>query len=557
MLTRKLELKTVEKFISYGDKKFMRDLTNALTVFVIDAGNNPNTSACLNALNRQTCKFKIDIIKDYKPMSLAFQEMLNRVTTPLLIQVDNDMVVNDNAIEKMWLEIEGNRSPANISMHCYKLRDVHLDFEIYGIKIYKSELFKRYPFNLASPSCEVEQLSRMKSDGYDIVFKTDVVGEHSPHWTNELIFERYYNLMEKFKLYRYKWMEDLPKKLWDKVKANPSDLNMYALSGALSSVYSNKTMDEEKDFSKKRENFGKLLGYLDQPHQATLYMTSKCNHRCQWCYREHGIIEQAPDMTPSLAEVVIKKFPSIKGICICGFGEPLASDNLFSVVDLLKNNNKYVGLITNGSLLTKRFKEFNQKPDYISMSLNAHCKEEHEKTTGVKTWDDVIAGIKLVNSSSVPLYVSSVVTKQNIKYVPEMLKLLKSLNVQTVHLHNVLPHIDITKNNTFWDDVLQKEDEHLIDELKNLPEAGIVKIFPTLIDKSGGKNSCDFGWYSFSVNGNGSLSFCNSVLPCDKKYGNISDFVIWNSETAQKFRSDFCNKKLEHCSMCFRNWRVR
>lgn len=865
----------------------MRDLSDKLTVFVISSGNNPNYDACLQALNHQTCKFKLDIIKDYKPMSRAFQEMLDRCQTELFIQIDEDMIMQENSIERMYNQTEGERTPPNISMNCYLLRDVHLDFNIYGVKIYKTALFKQFPFNLSHPSAEVEQLARMKEKGYDINFKTEVMGEHSPHWNKELIFERYYNLMEKFKLYHYKWMEELPKKLYDKIKANPSDLNIHALAGALSSIYSNTVMEEEKDFSKKRLEYGKLQGYLEQPHQVTLYMTSNCNFKCQWCvtgdtkiltenliwkpisdiksgdkimgfnrtrlmepttvvntlsrkalvykivtdkgvikatsehpflnkygrwitiqdlkgrmktgsarsnirflsnptlefketddykigyingiiqgdgtvgknlckdtrrvnvytehrwiilrmkdrepldryktylkyfnihfnekkskhtyrgkshildgvyvlqkdsfdklksllytinssdydkgflagmfdaegsmsgslrianfnralnayqvrigkklgfnfveeskgirllggmekiieffsltnpalqrkkensfsikkltnaqilsieelgyddvynlttttqtfwangfashncYRQHGLIEQAPDMTVSLADVVLKKFPNVNGVCICGFGEPMSSNNLIPVVDFLKEKKKYVGLITNGSLLTKRFKDFNHKPDYISVSLNAYNAEEHEKTTGTKTWNDVIEGIKLVNNSSVPLYISSVVTKKNIKDVPKLLKLLKGLGVTTVHLHNLLPHMDLNQNNTFWDDVLQKEDEPLINELKQLPESDIIKLYPTLIDKSGGKNSCDFAWYSFSVNGHGNLSFCNSVLPCDKKYGNISDFVIWNSETAQKFREDFCNKKLPHCSMCFRNWKVR
>ena len=71
----------------------------------------------------------------------------------------------------------------------------------------------------------------MKADGYIHAIKETVVGEHSPHWTNESIFERYYNLMEKFKIYRYIWMERLPKILWNKVKEDPTDLNLNALAG--------------------------------------------------------------------------------------------------------------------------------------------------------------------------------------------------------------------------------------------------------------------------------------------------------------------------------------
>ena len=86
-------------------------------------------------------------------------------------------------------------------MVCYQLLDVRLNFKIYGVKIYKYEAFKNYPYNLNHPSCEVEQLNRMKKDGY--IFNDDfkgiglvpqVIGKHSPKWTERTIFERYYNL---------------------------------------------------------------------------------------------------------------------------------------------------------------------------------------------------------------------------------------------------------------------------------------------------------------------------------------------------------------------------
>ena len=65
-------------------------------------------------------------------------------------------------------------------MLCFLLRDVHLDKPIYGVKIYKHEIFKAYPYNLVHNSCEVEQLERMQRDGYRHDFVAEVVGDHAP-----------------------------------------------------------------------------------------------------------------------------------------------------------------------------------------------------------------------------------------------------------------------------------------------------------------------------------------------------------------------------------------
>ena len=168
----------------------MKDLRQLVTVFVIVAGKDPNESICLDVLKKQTCKFKLDIIRDYMPMSKAFQEMQKRCTTPYYIQCDIDMCLNLNAVEHMYDHIAGNTSKPTIAMHCYLLKDVHLNKEIYGVKIYKNEIFQKYPYNMNHPSCEVEQLDRMKIDGFIHEIKPEVMGLHSILWTIETIFER-------------------------------------------------------------------------------------------------------------------------------------------------------------------------------------------------------------------------------------------------------------------------------------------------------------------------------------------------------------------------------
>jgi MoaA/NifB/PqqE/SkfB family radical SAM enzyme len=533
----------------------MNDFSNEVTCFIITAGEDPNFPVCEMTLDQQDCKFKKEIIKNYFPMSVAFQEMLNRCDTPYYIQVDGDMVLHKNTVALMLERIKKEADP-NIAMHCYMLRDVHLDMPIYGIKIYKTEVFKKYPYNLEHPSCEVEQLDRMKADGYEHKLFEDIVGEHSPHWTDKAIFERYYNLMQKFRIYRYIWMGELPKKLYEIFKNKPDMKNFYAIAGAMAGIYSDNMMDEEKDNRKVRKEYGRLKSFFCQPHQLTLYVGNTCNFKCNFCERAHGKIPTVKDMSVEIADEAIYKFPHIKALCLCGFSEPLTSPNLVPILQRLKSAGKYVGVITNGSLLKKRLPELTGwwKPDYISISLNASNAELHEKTTNTKTFDTVIEGIKALLTTGIECYVSSVVSLENINDVPNLLKLCESLGVKTVHLHNILPHASDVPDQWFWDNVLQTKHQNLIDEIKELPEAHIVKKYPVLIDRSGGKGTCTFPWYSFSVDGDGNLSYCNSVLPAHPSMGNLKDFVVWNSEQAEKFRDKYCDGKLPHCEGCFRNF---
>ena len=224
-----------------------------ITIFVISSGENPNYVDCISSISKQTMKGKFDVIKNYAPMSRAFQEMIDRCDTKYYIQVDEDMILLPTAVETMYNSIKNTNK--NISMVAHMLHDTHIDINIYGIKIYKHDIFKNYPYNLEIISCEKEQTDRLAKDGYIVDTPAIVIGEHSPKWTDELIFERYFDLMEKYKVYKYDWIKNLPEKLELIYKSNPSDLNYYALMGAKASINSTGIRNREKNYLIKDERF--------------------------------------------------------------------------------------------------------------------------------------------------------------------------------------------------------------------------------------------------------------------------------------------------------------
>jgi len=543
----------------------MKDLSRQITAFVISSGVNPNLQLCLDALKAQTIKVTIDIIKDYSPMSVAFQQMLTRCETPYYVEVDEDMVLNPDAIEKMYDAIT-NTDP-KCSMVAFRLLDVHIDFVIYGIKIYKFDIFKNYPYDLSHMSCEVEQLDRMKADGYTYILREDVVGRHSPLWNNELIFERYLNLMEKFKEFGYVWLENLPKKLFEIFKREPTEINLFALLGAYTSVVSGKRLQlGEKNFTAKRPEYHRMQSFLEQPTSATLYVTNKCNLKCNFCWRQHKDLEDFPDMTTGVIDDLLFRFPSIQSLCICGFGEPFMCGNLLPIMQYIKQpveqwhsfgKNLYTGLITNGTIVAERLPWLHDAgclPDYLSVSLNASNAAEYERITGHNLFERVMAGVRTSVNLGMPTYLSRVCNKNNLSSIAEFLALAKSFGVKGVHLHNILPHFDDSENTKFWDLVLTKDDQVLIDAIKALPDADIVLRYPVLIAKDEIRRNCLFPWKTIGINGNRSITICNSVAPPRKENGTITDSIIWQSQYCQEFREMKAGEQCEACKKCFRNW---
>jgi len=266
-----------------NNKKFYN---NELTVFIVRSGENPNYNDCINALNNQTINFNIKEIKDIAPMSKAFQNMIDLCETKYYIQVDEDMILMPNAIEILYNSIKN--SSDNISTIAYMLHDYHLDFNIFGIKAYKHNIFINYPYNLDIISCEVEQLSRLEKDGYSTLMFYDVLGEHSPKWTDNMIFERYFDLMEKWKIYKYDWMNELPKKLIEIFRNDPNDKNLYALLGAITSLSTDEPIRKrEKNYLIEDENFKRLQKIISiNDYKFIVNKTKKSPEILERCYKK-------------------------------------------------------------------------------------------------------------------------------------------------------------------------------------------------------------------------------------------------------------------------------
>jgi hypothetical protein len=164
------------------------------------------------------------------------------------------MILKENAIMTMYKDIK--LASKNTSMIVYRLHDQHLNFDIQGVKIYKHEIFKQYPYNLNTLSCEMEQLNKMKNAGYVYQEIDTVLGEHSPYWNDELIFDRYFIFMQKHDF------KKLPSDVFETYRKNPTKLNWYAVLGSICGVLI-KDMKRDKEFDKKNPSFLKLKEYFD------------------------------------------------------------------------------------------------------------------------------------------------------------------------------------------------------------------------------------------------------------------------------------------------------
>ena len=225
------------------------DLSDRVTVFVTTVGA-ASYQACLDHLAEQDCRFGLEIIDSVAPMNAAFQRMLDRCKTPFFVQVDEDMLLYPQAVRTLCESIEAE--PPNVAMFFADLYDAHLERPIVGVKIYRHEVVRRYPFTDVQ-SFEKLQVRQMRADGYDVGFDRagpHVLGLHGTHWTTQSIFERYATLESRRRRHprELEWFTEYPPLFIRRVLEDPSDLNFFALMGVIAGATPSGADRGDKDF---------------------------------------------------------------------------------------------------------------------------------------------------------------------------------------------------------------------------------------------------------------------------------------------------------------------
>jgi glycosyltransferase involved in cell wall biosynthesis len=216
----------------------MVDLSNHLTVFLLKSHNDINLPDVLEALKKQSVTFKLEAIENVTPLAAALQEMINRCTTPYYIQCDEDMVLNPEAINIMYNSMKDN---TEFFCRVFPLTEKAINQSVYGIKIFNHDVMTRYSYDLSQSYANVDLFNRMEKDGLKFKNESTIVGFHSPLWTPETIYNRYYLLSKKIKTYTDELSGgygDLHKKFKEKLAKEFNPLDFWAMMGVVATKYS-------------------------------------------------------------------------------------------------------------------------------------------------------------------------------------------------------------------------------------------------------------------------------------------------------------------------------
>jgi len=242
-----------------------------VTAFVLTI-DDPAFPYCLKALASQSYKkFKVEVIKHFRPVSAADQEMINRCGTEYFIKVDEDMILYPTAIEKMEKIMEA--APQDVGMICFYLYDKDREQNIQGIKIFRTSHVKGLMVQNVRAS-DMDLLEQMDRKGIKWIAHTEVMGLHGTIYTPETIYRRYKSMYEKDIRTWNILTWDIRKKA-DNYRKTGNPLQLFALLGAVHGIINAPHAEdvEAKDFTtynlKELDLFKKL--FLKDPSYTIEY----------------------------------------------------------------------------------------------------------------------------------------------------------------------------------------------------------------------------------------------------------------------------------------------
>ena len=175
------------------------------------------------------------------------------------------------------------------------------------------------------------------------------------------------------------------------------------------------------------------------PTECTLYLTDVCNFNCSGCRRQTIEKPIHKEIDLELVQRILQAYPTLEGFCIAGYGEPTLAKHFPEVVNYLLDNDKYVGIITNGTY-HERLLQLKKAPNYISISLYGYNGDQYKEYVGANLFDKIIVNFKILKERFGNVGFSYFLNKDNYKRLDKVLVLCDELQPAFLNLTNYIAY---------------------------------------------------------------------------------------------------------------------
>lgn len=185
---------------------------------------------------------------------------------------------------------------------------------------------------------------------------------------------------------------------------------------------------------------------LTKPWKVFIEVSLSCNLRCITC--THSKIIYGGIMKDKVFERTKPVFSRARIIHEVGFGEPFLNKTFLAKLEYLKKSDIFIGIITNGTLITKQIAErlVALQLDQVTFSIDGGTKQTFEAIRVGARFSEVLENIgtlyeiKIRERSNKPfMRVNFVAMRRNIHELPEMIRILAKIGIKEISVQNLSP----------------------------------------------------------------------------------------------------------------------
>lgn len=186
-----------------------------------------------------------------------------------------------------------------------------------------------------------------------------------------------------------------------------------------------------------------------QTKTCLYYITLQCNDTCEFCHiwsdENLSKIEDAP-VEKHIENLSLARKAGASILEITG-GEPLLYNDLGKFIEKARRLDFAIKLLTNGLLYRERYNQIKGLADETIFSLDYPTKEDHDRSRGVEMFSDAISAIQFAVSKNEKTAVNFTLTRDSIRFLPEMVDLCRTLKVHLYvhHAYNYDAHLGFEK----------------------------------------------------------------------------------------------------------------
>ncbi|MGD2172920.1 MAG: heme d1 biosynthesis radical SAM protein NirJ [Gammaproteobacteria bacterium] len=166
----------------------------------------------------------------------------------------------------------------------------------------------------------------------------------------------------------------------------------------------------------------------------------RCNLACKHCYATSADIDFPGELG---TEEVYRVMDDLKScgvsVLILSGGEPLLHPDIFAISRRAKSMGFYVGLSSNGTLITERNIDSIREVgyDYVGVSLDGMRATHDLFRRRQGAFDESIAGIRLCRETGIKVGLRFTLTRDNAAELPDLLQLMRDEEIDKFYLSHL------------------------------------------------------------------------------------------------------------------------